>query len=58
MTLAQSKRANELERALNAWEENRLITSGVVQRRQVRKAQGPGLNRGSQEGACATSACP
>ena len=36
MTLAQSKRASELEKSLNAWEENRLLTSGVVARRQVR----------------------
>lgn len=36
MSLAQSKRASELERDLNAWEENRLITSGVVRLREVR----------------------
>lgn len=35
MSLAQSKRANELEQALNAWEDNRLLTSGVVKLRQV-----------------------
>eukprot|EP00879_Flechtneria_rotunda_P008294 GHRR01008688.1.p1 GENE.GHRR01008688.1~~GHRR01008688.1.p1 ORF type:complete len:458 (+),score=154.24 GHRR01008688.1:206-1375(+) len=35
MSLAASKRANELEQALNAWEDNRLITSGVVKLRQV-----------------------
>lgn len=35
MSLAASKRANELEKALNAWEDNRLITSGVVKLRQV-----------------------
>ena len=28
MTLAQSKRANELQKDMNAWEENRLMTSG------------------------------
>ena len=30
MSLAQTKRANELEKDMNAWEENRLLTSGVV----------------------------
>lgn len=30
MTLAQSKRASEMQRDMNAWEENRLLTSGVV----------------------------
>jgi len=30
MTLAQSKRASELQKDMNAWEENRLLTSGVV----------------------------
>jgi pre-mRNA-splicing factor ATP-dependent RNA helicase DHX38/PRP16 len=36
MGLAASKRANELEQALNAWEDNRLLTSGVVKLKQVR----------------------
>ena len=35
MTLAQSKRASELQNALNAWEENRLLTSGVMRLKQV-----------------------
>lgn len=35
MTLAQSKRASELEQSLNAWEENRLVTSGVVRLKEV-----------------------
>ena len=35
MTLAQSKRANEMNKDLNAWEENRLFTSGVARARQV-----------------------
>lgn len=35
MTLAQSKRASELEKDLNKWEENRLLTSGVVRLKQV-----------------------
>jgi hypothetical protein len=35
MSLAASKRANELETALNAWEDNRLLTSGVVKLKQV-----------------------
>ncbi|KAL4525772.1 hypothetical protein Ndes2437A_g04207 [Nannochloris sp. 'desiccata'] len=35
MTLAQSKRASELQRDMNAWEENRLMTSGVVRAREV-----------------------
>jgi hypothetical protein len=40
MSLAQSKRASELEKSLNAWEENRLLTSGVVRLKQVRAAAG------------------
>ncbi len=36
MSLASSKRANELEKDLNAWEENRLLTSGVVRLKEVR----------------------
>lgn len=35
MSLAQSKRASELEKSLNAWEENRLVTSGVMRVREV-----------------------
>lgn len=35
MTLAQSKRATELQKDMNAWEENRLFTSGVVRRNEV-----------------------
>lgn len=35
MGLAASKRRGELEAALNAWEDNRLLTSGVVKLRQV-----------------------
>ena len=35
MTLAQSKRASELQRDINAWEENRLFRSGVVRLREV-----------------------
>ncbi|GFR49972.1 hypothetical protein Agub_g12113, partial [Astrephomene gubernaculifera] len=35
MSLAASRRANELEKALNAWEENRLLTSGVVRLKEV-----------------------
>ena len=31
----RSRRASELDKALNAWEENRLITSGVVRAREV-----------------------
>jgi hypothetical protein len=38
MSLAASKRASELEKSLNAWEENRLLTSGVVRLKQVRGA--------------------
>ena len=37
MTLAQSKRANELQKDMNAWEENRMLTSGVVRMREVSK---------------------
>ena len=36
MTLAQSKRASELQRDITAWEENRLFRSGVVSLREVR----------------------
>lgn len=35
MSLQASKRANELQKDMNAWEENRLMTSGVVQQREV-----------------------
>ncbi|CAL5219753.1 g1653 [Coccomyxa viridis] len=35
MTLAQSKRASELQRDITAWEENRLFRSGVVSLREV-----------------------
>ena len=46
MSLAQTKRTNELEKDMNAWEENRLMTSGVVRLKEVRGAraevQGPG----------------
>lgn len=35
MTLAQSKRAGELQKDMNAWEENRLVQSGVVRLREV-----------------------
>lgn len=35
MTLAQSKRATEIQRDLNAWEENRLLTSGVARYKEV-----------------------
>ena len=35
MTLAQSKRASELQKDMNAWEENRLMTSGVVRGREM-----------------------
>lgn len=36
MTLAQSKRASELQKDIHAWEENRLFRSGVVRAREVR----------------------
>lgn len=36
MTLKQSRRAEQLQRETNAWEENRLMTAGVVRRRDVR----------------------
>lgn len=35
MTLAQSKRASELQNDINQWEENRLFRSGVVRLREV-----------------------
>ena len=35
MTLAQSKRASDLQKDMNAWEENRMLTSGVVRMREV-----------------------
>ena len=43
MTLAQSKRANELQKDMNAWEENRMLTSGVVRMREVGRP-GPPLH--------------
>jgi len=36
MTLAQSKRASELQKDIHAWEENRLFRSGVVRAREAR----------------------
>ena len=36
MTLAQSKRASDLQTDINAWEENRLFRSGVVRLKEVR----------------------
>lgn len=45
MTLAQSKRANELQKDMNAWEENRMLTSGVVRMREV------------SDSSCPASAC-
>ena len=41
MTLAQSKRANELQKDMNAWEENRMLTSGVVRMREVGRPGAP-----------------
>ena len=35
MTLAQSKRASELQNDINAWEENRLFRSGVVRLKEA-----------------------
>lgn len=35
MSLAATKRTNELEKDMNAWEENRLLTSGVARLREV-----------------------
>ena len=35
MTLAQSKRVNQVNADRNAWEENRLVTSGVARLREV-----------------------
>ncbi|CAD7701175.1 unnamed protein product [Ostreobium quekettii] len=35
MSLAQSKRAGELEKDINKWEENRLVTSGVARYKEV-----------------------
>lgn len=37
MTLKQSKRAEQLQRDTNAWEENRLMTAGIVKRRDVKR---------------------
>ena len=39
MTLAQSKRASDLQTDINAWEENRLFRSGVVRLKEVHPAQ-------------------
>lgn len=41
MSLAQSKRASELQRDINAWEENRLFRSGVVALREARARPEP-----------------
>ncbi|KAL6760535.1 P-loop containing nucleoside triphosphate hydrolase protein [Haematococcus lacustris] len=35
MSLAASKRASELDKDLNAWEENRLLTSGVARLKEI-----------------------
>ncbi len=35
MSLAQTKKLNELDKDMNAWEENRLMTSGVVRLKEV-----------------------
>ena len=35
MTLAQSKRASDLQTDINAWEENRLFRSGVVRLKEA-----------------------
>ncbi len=35
MTLAQTQRASQLQKDMNAWEENRLMTSGVARLREV-----------------------
>ena len=35
MTLAQSKRVSQVNADRNAWEENRLVTSGVARLREV-----------------------
>lgn len=35
MTLAQSKRQSEIQRDINAWEENRLLTSGIARFKEV-----------------------
>ena len=40
MTLSQSKRHSEVQKDINAWEENRLFTSGVVRAREVRARSG------------------
>jgi hypothetical protein len=60
MSLAASKRANELEQALNAWEDNRLLTSGVVKLKQVRLCRPRclfGLVTGGGVSAPETSVC-
>lgn len=36
MTLAQSKRATDMQKDNNAWDENRMISSGVASRKLVR----------------------
>ncbi len=36
MSLAATRKANELDKDVNAWEENRLLTSGVVRLKEVR----------------------
>lgn len=46
MSLAATKKANELDKDMNAWEENRLVTSGVVRLKEVRHGGGIGRGRG------------
>lgn len=59
MSLAASKRANELEQSLNAWEDNRLLTSGVVKLKQVCVvAVRQHLQDSSQAGSCIRTATP
>ncbi len=42
MSLAASKRASELQKDMNAWEENRLFQSGVVRKNEVCRGVGGG----------------
>ena len=51
MTLAQSKRASELQKDIHAWEENRLFRSGVVRAREVRWPAPHSVSLGSGAGA-------
>lgn len=63
MSLAQSKRASELDKDMNAWEENRMFTSGVARLQASERSPLPGTGRlppaiAPREGFCLPAAGP